>query len=187
MGNNIFLILIIMSFAMSSCYRSSEERRMRNIIEFKDAVPVVEDSIRAMEALLEKLPDAEIKNYWIDNGYLSLNSNKIGELESLKHKTKIDTIVALNSFSKEEIHKLISLSTYLRENFIVAAYSHPVTNRFLFDYKGKDSDGYNESRKIITVNSKSDTLNNNFTSTLQILDRKGGLVLVAPNDAIISK
>ena len=178
-------ILIALALGFSSCYRSAEERRMRNIIAFNDSVPVVEDSIRAMESLLQRLPDAEPINYWIMDGNFALNSKAIGKFDQLRNNQRIDTIAAFNSFSREEVEKLLSLAAFLNDNYITSAYSHLQVGRFVFSYKYMAGDGYDEVRNIMIINNGMDTSSTNFTVSQKILDRKAGLVLMAPNDAEI--
>lgn len=180
----ILFVIICIGLSLASC--TSQKNEERNMIVFNDPVPVVEDSIRAMQKLLDKLPDADVINYYITNsGKLAVNSETIGKFERLKTNQKMDTIRSFQNFSREESQEFLNLVLFLKKNFIESAYKDLKLNMYLFDYRGMESVEYNSLRELMLVDNKSDTLNGDFISYKRILDRKGKLILVAPKDAVI--
>lgn len=184
MRRSIICAITGIGLLLASC--TGQDNVERNKIVFNDPIPVVEDSIKAIQKLLEKLPEAKVTNYYITNsGKLAVNSEIIGEFKELKTNQQLDTVKVFQNFTKKEIQELLNLVSFLKKNFIESTYKDIRMNEYIFSYRRTEANEFNDNRDIMLVENKSDTLNGSFVSYKRILDRKGKLILVAPKDAVI--
>jgi len=179
MNKLILLALTCILLSLTFCSRRNPER---NLIEFNDSVPAVEDSVRRIQALLYK---ADITNYFITHdGDLAVNSKVIGKINSIREDKRLFTLKIFQTYSEQEAIEFINLVLFLKDNFIESAFKHSSFDRYLFIYRQIASNEYNDFRALMIIKNKSDTINRKFAS-FQILDKKQNLVLLAPDDVDI--
>ncbi len=147
----------------------------RDSISFKAPVKAVEDSIRRMNTLMDKLKpiEGEMINYFFDNeGYFYLNSQKIGKIKDIN----IDTVGIVKNFTPEEKKEFVSLIIFLNNNYISSAFKDRPCKCYLYDYKAVDDKSFNMKRNIY-LSEKGKSYETLFAER-ETLDKKGNLILI---------
>jgi len=165
-------------FALTSCGQITDP--LRNKINLTDEINTVADSIIYIESLIKKLPASTIVGSFIDDdGYLYLNSKKIGLLENaLSDSSMMQNEVFIN-FNEQDYQKLISITIFLLKNHIDASGIDNITGLFTHQYRRTDEYTYRDLRYIMV---NVDTTSRKFGDHYQVLDKKENMLLVAPID-----
>lgn len=169
------IIIYAMLSIFSSCYYNAGER---NKIIVKDNFDSVQNALFQMEALIKKLPLNDVNvNYSVRDNEINVNKAP-GRGDSVQYYTN----KSLQRFTSDERKQFIKLAKYLQQNFITGGYLHYNSQVCTFEYRHKDSDGFNEVRDIAFLKDQDSlALKNEY----KILDKKGQLLLLAPKEAKI--
>lgn len=174
MKNRILFIITLMFFIITA-NKCNEKKENRDKLIFKTKEKSIEDSIRRMNILMDKLKpiENEMINYFFDNdGYFYINSQKIGKLEGIN----IDTVRSVKTFTPAEKKEFISLIILLNNNYILSAFMDRPCKCYLYGYKELSDKSFNMNRNIYLIE-KGKNYETLFTEQ-KILDKKGSLVLI---------
>lgn len=112
----IALGLIFCFLFLGSCSNQSE---VRNTISFEDSIPWVQDSIELMASYLDRVNDADGKNYFFDNeDWLFINNSRIARMAAGDSVDFLSTVQDVTGLSEIDSYKFISLALYLKNNHI---------------------------------------------------------------------
>jgi len=164
--------------ALTSCGQIPDP--LRNKINFRDEISNVADSITYMELLIKKLPAKSIVGSFLDDdGYLYVNSEKIGSLKHALSDSSMMHNAVFKDFSKDEYQKFISITIFLLKNYIDASGIDNITGLFTHEYRRTEEYTYRDLRYIMV---NVDTTSQNFFEHYQVIDSKENVFLVAPID-----
>jgi hypothetical protein len=172
------LLLSCLIFALTSCGQIPDP--LRNKIDLRAEIGDVADSIIYIEALIKKLPASSIVGSFMDDdGYLYVNSKKIGLLENALADTSMINNVVFRNLSQHDYQKFISITIFLLKNHIDASGIDNITGLFTHQYRITEEYAYRDLRYIMV---NVDTTSRKFNEHYQILDRRENMMLVAPID-----
>jgi hypothetical protein len=190
----IIFLGVVMTLVLLTkfCNKNPENQTVRNGIRFKDSISCVSDSIRKMNYLMNKLPvnDSGDVVFILDKNELHFNRNLIGHFEGnlfiWKTNFSDKILIGLDSL---EIERFFNLVLFLNENYLTSCNWHKKKKYGSYLYRELDSEYTGDYdmdfyRSIILENDGL-IINDDFNKSLQILDRKQSLILVAPIDAKI--
>jgi len=170
------LLFLLLAFALTSCGQISDP--LRNKIELVDEVHQVADSIINLESLLKKLPaDPMLGSFLDDEGYLYVNTEKIGLLKKALSDSTFRSNAVFKDFNDKDFNKFISITIFLLKNHIDGSRKNNVSGLFTHQYRQTEENVYDDLRYILVG---VDTTSKTFMKYYQILDRKDNMVLVAP-------
>ena len=168
--------LMLLIIFVTGCYRNPVER---NSIVFADKNANVEKALTQMTGLILMLPKTELNtNYSLENDGLYINNSYVGTITS----THLDTVKALGNFSMKQKIEFLTLTKFLKRNFISAGYVDESIDVVAFTYRELPSEDYHDTR-FLTICSVSD-----ITALMRknrILDHKNSIFLLAGRDAKI--
>lgn len=177
MHSNLLFCLSV-AFALTSCGQITDPVRTK--IALTDEIHQVADSITYLESLLNKLPTDPLQGSFLDNeGYLYVNTKKIGLLKNALSDSTIRNNPVFKDFSDNDFKRFISITVFLLKNHIDASGKDNTTGLFTHQYRKTEEYVYVDMRDILV---NVDTTSKIFIEHYQILDRKDNMVLVAPVD-----
>jgi len=149
--------ICIVLVAISCNNKNSKEL---NTIVFKDPIINVQDSIFKLNNLLKRLPttlNGDFRNYEFANSsntiqrdiqgdsILYINDNKI-------NKQTIDTVRVLANYNLEEKNNIITLTTYLKDNYLWGAgFGSTGIGMWSYDYRGGCEHSFKDCRSIFAL------------------------------------
>jgi len=170
----IYALLLIVT--MNSCRRRTDP--VRDVIELPSGVTQVADSISYLETLATKLPPTQVLGSFLDNeGYLYVNTEKIGLLEKASRDSTIRNSPVFGGFSDDDYHRFILITKFLQKNHIDGWMRDNASGLFIYEYRSITLHEFNDLRYVML---NVDTTSKVFQSNYRILDRSGKLVLVIP-------
>lgn len=180
------LILITLIFG---CHNDSLEHGYNSII-FNDSTHLVEDSMKVMIQVLDKM-NPQNKRFYIVDSSLYVNNDILHDVNRLYKSKKIMSYQVFNNLSYEEVVRLIEISEYLKNNFIDGIYRDKYLNIYKFMYKDSLKDTYSDKspmfqsrgERSIIIDEKDSLIHNvKFFDYEIILDHKRSLYLVISPD-----
>jgi hypothetical protein len=164
--------LFLFGFLYLSC------KQEINNLQFVDSVQDVKSNLVKMMELLDSLPDASVKNYFITaEDHLFINNLDCGEYASLK---EIKNYRA-GMLSEKKTKSFFELIDYLKRNYISGAYLS-YDGYWLFGYKDNLYNDFNYSRDICIINSIKDSTRLN--SRYYMLDVDENIALLKARDVL---
>ncbi len=177
--------LIALTVIFTSCNKYPPER---NYILFEDPVEQVQDSIQAIIPLAYKIFGGKAGSFvdYENQDILSINTQEVGKLDLLEKPEQLARLLLLrNHVSQEEVERFLVLYKYLKSNHLQDLMTLSDTGLIKLNYRDKNYNHFNLIRNVILVNTPEDTLHPHFRNQKMILDRKGKLLLTAPQGAKI--
>ncbi len=167
-----FKIIFILHLFFVSCSNTNN----RNTITFKVPIAVMGDSIKVMNSLVN--PYAEF-NYYIDDvNVLYLSNHMIGKIDSsFLAQIKLKP----SNYSKNDV-RIFSLILFLKNNEINSCFKLTELGVLVYDYKPTKEDRFEDIRYILLENDHIDINSMRFRNSYITLDKKNGLILIAPID-----
>jgi hypothetical protein len=170
MRKYIILIGVLLSFGCNQFIQSE-----RNIIKFKVSSTTVEDSLKRMNILMDKLTpiEGEMINYFFDNdGSFYINSQKLGRINELD----VDTIRTLRNLSLSEKREFLSLVIFLKDNYISSTHKDKPCKCYLYEYRAVDDKSFFMNRTLY-LNQKGKSYET-LLGESKVLDSKGKIILI---------
>jgi hypothetical protein len=159
----------------------------RNIIIFEVSPSTIEDSLKAFEPLMSKIPIDEFGDIRYENRdsvSVTINNTYIDF-----NKTLTDTnnnIEVLKDFSKQELNRFINLIIFFKKNHLSNCDYDKESNSFMFDYRAykeiKNSDWQYDLIRHVYFSTNNILYDDDI---FKELDKKGNLYLIVSKDAHI--
>lgn len=168
---------------LESCSSQSEDR---NKINFKDSIVVVHDSLKLMSSYLDKIKEADVKNFFFDHeDYLYINNQKVARMSVGDMINFLNVVQSITGLSDKDSYKFISLALFLKDNYISGCFRHHVFGIYLYGYKETLENNYEEQRYIMLLDENTKKIKGSYIESYQLIDRRGGMLLIAPSDVKI--
>jgi len=152
----------------------------RDKIVFRDSVQVAQDSIVAMQQLMDSLSKGKVHNIFFDNEeFVFVNNIKIGRIGQIDSIEFIDSVQQETGFTKDLTIRFLTLSLSLRDNHLDGCFRNVVHDVIFFVYKQTFRNEWNDVRYIVIAddylrNIKNSTSDGNYV----LMDRKDRLLLM---------
>ena len=176
--SHILICSALLFLVVSNYYAFAQSDR----IAFREPPSAVHDSIVVMNGLMNKVADSEEKNYFFDKGgFLFINNKKIGRMPKDYSTNFLGLMAVLTDLSQRECRKFLSLSMFLKRNFLSGCIRHDRYGVYFYIYQPAGTNRKNDFRYIVPYDERLI----NMTSTdeaesFTVLDRQKDLLLLLP-------
>jgi hypothetical protein len=177
----IIIIIIGLISLLMLCIIFMGRHLERNKLIFKDPVEQVQDSIKVMIGLLDKMKSNAdgIKNYYFDDANcFYVNAQRLFVITQ-NTRILLDTFYAFKDFNKEEMERFIKLTSYLNDNYINDGGMNSFGG-YKFDYREMPENEFVQLRYIIYWENENESLPSDGVIEWEILDKRSKLILVKP-------
>lgn len=107
---------------LGSCSGQSE---VRNTISFRDSVILVQDSLKAMTLYLDRIKDADVKNFFFDNeNWFYINNSRVARMATGDNIDFLPAVQEITGLSQTDSYQFISLALFLKNNHISGCFKH---------------------------------------------------------------
>ena len=170
-GFGHFVVFLVLTTVCSSC--KNEQESQRNKINFKASTDSIENSIKTINSVMDKLESSGAVNYFFDiDDNFYVNSTQLGKIDTIDY----DNLNVLNKLTSEEKKKFISNVLFLKGNHLSSSFKDKPSTCYLYSYREVDDKSFNMNRDIFL---KAEDKNyETLFAKRKVLDVKKNLVLI---------
>ena len=174
--SDVLICSVLLFVVVPSYFVSAQGNR----IVFREPLSAVHDSIAVMNGLMDKLVDSEEKNYFFDkHGFLFINNSKVRLLKG--ESVNLGLMAVQTDLSQRECRKFLSLSMFLKRNFMNGCIRHERYGVYFYIYQPAGTNENTDFRYIALYDERLIKMTGtDEAESFTVLDRQQNLLLLLP-------